>query len=152
MAIDELDSQLIDLLMQDANVNSNTLGKQLSVHSSTVRRRVKRLLKDRIINIVASPNLSKIGLPVTAFISFEVVHDKTKSVLAELCKCSRVAWVGTTSGRFNVRTVWWVSSTEELNRIIDKEIGRIDGILRIETSICLQVAKHAPNNFSQISI
>ena len=139
--MDTLDVQLIDLLMKDANVSSTWLARQLNISSSTVRRRVNTLLEQDIIRIKASPNLEKFGLPVVAFISFEVSHEKIKSVLKALSSYPHAAWVGATSGLFNVRTVWWVSSTDELYRLLESEIGKIDGIVRIETSICLQIEK-----------
>jgi Lrp/AsnC family transcriptional regulator for asnA, asnC and gidA len=150
MAIDLLDSQLIDLLMQNANASSADLARQLNVSSSTVRRRIKSLLKQGIIRITAVPNLEKVGLPVVAFISLEVSHEKIKSVLEALSQYPQAAWVGATSGRFNVRTVWWVSSTEELFRLLESEIGKIEGIIRSETSICLQIEKGMPAHFKRI--
>jgi Lrp/AsnC family transcriptional regulator for asnA, asnC and gidA len=70
--MDLLDTQIIELLMKDANVSSTSLAKQLNVSSSTVRRRMKDLLEQKIIRITAVPNLEKFGLPVVAFISLEV--------------------------------------------------------------------------------
>lgn len=148
--MDLLDSQLIDLLRQNANVRSAALAKQLNVSSSTVRRRMKSLLEQGIIHIIAVPDLNKVGLPVVAFIAFEVSHEKIKSVLKALSKYPHAAWVGATSGRFNVRTVWWVSSTEELYRLLEGEIGKIDGIMRSETAICLQIEKQVPPRLRQI--
>jgi len=139
--MDLLDTQLIELLMKDANVSSTSLAKQLNVSSSTVRRRMNNLLAQEIIHVKATPNLEKFGLPVVAFISLEVSHEKIKSVLKALSEYPNAAWVGATSGLFNVRTVWWVSSTEQLYSLLESEIGKIDGINRIETSICLQIEK-----------
>ena len=150
MPIDLLDKQLIDLLMQNAHISSAALAKQLNVSSSTVRRRVKSLLEQGIIRIIATPDLYKLGLPVVAFISFEVSHEKIKSVLNTLSGYPQVAWMAATSGMFNVRSVWWVSSTEELYRLLESEIGKIDGITRIETSICLQIEKREPTHFKGI--
>ncbi len=150
MTIDLLDSELIDLLMQDANISSTVLAKQLNVSSSTVRRRIKSLLEQGIIRIIAVPDLSKAGLPVVAFVSLEVTHEKIDSVLKILSKYPRVAWVSAASGRFNVRSVWWLSSTEELYRFIEGEMSKIDGIIRSETSICLQIEKRMPTHFKGI--
>ncbi|MFC1986919.1 Lrp/AsnC family transcriptional regulator, partial [Chloroflexota bacterium] len=59
--LDSLDRRLIDLLQQDAHQPSKVLAKQLSVSSSTVRRRVKRLIQQGIIRIIAIPKPEKIG-------------------------------------------------------------------------------------------
>ena len=149
MAIDLLDKQLIDLLMQNAYISSAALAEQLNVSSSTVRRRMKSLLEQGIIRIIAVPDLHKVGFPVVAFISLEVSHEKIKSVLKALSEYPHVAWVAATS-LFNVRSVWWVRSTEELYRLLESEIGKIDGIIRSETSICLQIEKRAPTHFKGI--
>jgi Lrp/AsnC family transcriptional regulator for asnA, asnC and gidA len=148
--MDLLDTQIIELLMKDANVSSTSLAKQLNVSSSTVRRRMKDLLEQKIIRITAVPNLEKFGLPVVAFISLEVSHEKIKSVLKALSAYPHAAWVGATSGLFNVRTVWWVSSTEELYNLLESEIGKIDGIIRIETSICLQIEKRESTGIKEL--
>jgi Lrp/AsnC family transcriptional regulator for asnA, asnC and gidA len=148
--MDLLDTQIIELLIRDANVSSTSLAKQLNVSSSTVRRRMKDLLEKEIIRIKASPNLEKFGLPVVAFISLEVSHEKLKTVLRKLSDFPHAAWVGATSGLFNVRTVWWVSSTEELYNLLESEIGKIDGINRIETSICLQIEKRESSSTIQM--
>ena len=141
MAIDLLDSQLIDLLMQNANISSGALAKQLNVSSSTVRRRVKSLFEQGIIRIIAFPDLKKVGLPVVAVIAFEVSHEKIDSVLKALSEYPHAAWVVATSGRFNVMSVWWFNSSEELYRFIESEIGKIEGIMRSEIFIGLHEEK-----------
>ena len=144
MPIDYFDTELIDLLRQDANVSSTVLAERLNVNSSTVRRRVKNLIDDGVIRIVALPNLEKMGLPVTAFISLEVSHERVKAVLQELSRNPHAAWVGATSGLFNVRT--------KVNQqpFAIQDISKINGILRIETSICLQVEKRNSVELSSI--
>lgn len=149
MAIDLLDSQLIDLLMQNANVSSVALAKQLNVNSSTVRRRIKSLLEQGIIRIIAFPDLKKVGLPVVAVIGLEVSHDKIDSVLKALSEHPHAAWVVVTSGRFNVMSVWWVNSTEELYRLMESEIGKIEGIIRSETFIGLHEEKRILSEYEE---
>jgi Lrp/AsnC family transcriptional regulator for asnA, asnC and gidA len=144
--LDTLDIELIELLVKDANISSTELADKLHVNSSTIRRRMKKLIERGIIRITATPDFAKIGLPVMAFLSFEVAHEKVNSVLDELSTYPNVAWLGSTSGRFNVRSVWWASSTEELHRLTESNINKIDGILRIETSICLRIEKDDPTH------
>jgi Lrp/AsnC family transcriptional regulator for asnA, asnC and gidA len=144
MTIDSLDKQLIDLLMQDAHRSSDVLAKQLNVSSSTVRRRMKRLLEQGVIRFIAFPDRPRVGLPVTAVIALSVSHDKVASVLKALSKYPRSRWVAATSGRFNVMSHWWLSSTEELYRFMENEIGKLEGIVRTETFISLYTEK-SPN-------
>ena len=149
MAIDLLDIQLIDLLMYNANISSTALAKQLRVSSATVRRRIKSLLEQGIIRIIVFPDLKKVGLPVVAVIAFEVSHEKIDSVLKALGEYPHAAWVVATSGRFNVMSVWWFNSTEELYRLLESEIGKIEGIRRSEIFIGLHEEKRIIGEYEE---
>ena len=142
MAIDSLDEKLINLLMQDAHKSSEVLAKQLDVSSSTVRRRLKKLVKSGIINIIAIPEPSTIGLPLEAIIAFDVDHESLNSTIEILKKQPQVRWVAATSGRFDIMVYAWFSSTDNLYYFIESEIGGLEGLKSTETFICLHVAKH----------
>jgi len=142
MEMDLLDSQILDILMQDANTSSSVLAKKLNVSSSTVRRRKKSLLKQGMIRILAVPDWNKVGLPLTVIIALDVSSEKTDSVLKALGKYHYATWIAVTSGRFNIVSLWRFSSTEELYRFIGSEISKLEGIIRSEIFIGLYVEKH----------
>ncbi len=135
--------------MQNANISSSVLAKQLNISSSTVRRRIKSLLEQGIIRIIAFPNLKKVGLPVVAVIALEVSHEKINSVIKALSIFPHATWVVATSGRFNVMSVWWFSSTEELYTFMESEIGKIEGIQRSETFIGLHEEKRIIGEYEE---
>ena len=76
--MDLLDSQLINILTQDANTSSSVLAKKLNVSSSTVRRRKRSLLDQGMIRILAVPDWNKVGLPLAAIIALDVSGEKIK--------------------------------------------------------------------------
>ena len=80
MMIDSLDRQLIDLLMQDARRTSEELARYLTVNSSTIRRRMKKLVEQGIIHIVAIPEPSEVNMFTEAIIAFDVPNEKINSV------------------------------------------------------------------------
>lgn len=129
------------MLMQDARRSSNVLGKELNVSSSTVRRRMKRLVEQGVANIIAVPEPSKVGLMVEAIIAMDISHERVDEILHELRKFPQVRWVAATSGRFDVMAYVWLDSTEELYRFIENEVGKLEGIIKSETFICLHVEK-----------
>ena len=53
--IDSLDEQLINLLAKDAKQSSEVLARQLCVSSSTIRRRMKKLVQGGVLRITALP-------------------------------------------------------------------------------------------------
>jgi len=141
--IDSLDKQLIDLLTQDARQSSDVLGKRLDVSSSTIRRRVKKLIEQGIINIIAVAEPVKVGLSVEAVIAFDVSHEKVNSILKAIRKYPQVRWAAAMSGRFDIMALVWFDSTEDLYMFMENEIGNIGGVLKSETFICLHVEKRS---------
>jgi Lrp/AsnC family transcriptional regulator for asnA, asnC and gidA len=142
IGIDSLDQRIIDLLMQDARQSSIDLAKQLDVDASTVRRRMKKLLDEEIIHVVALPEPERVGLTAEAVIALDVTQEHIKSALQLLRDNTRVRWAAATSGRYDVMAYVWCYSINDLYQFIENELSKIEGIRNSETFICMQVEKH----------
>jgi len=141
MMIDLLDRQLIALLEKDTSQSSEKLAEQLSISSSTVRRRMKDLVSRGVIRIIAIPEPKEIGLPLTAIIAFQLEHDKLNTFFKELGSRNDVKYLYATTGRFDVIALMWFSSTEQLYEFMEKEASKIEGVKTSETFVCLHVEK-----------
>ena len=139
--LDSLDEQLIQLLEEDANRSSEALGKRLKVSSATVRRRTKTLIQNGVLRIMAVTDPSKVGVPLSVVIAFNVAHEKLDSVTRSLADRPEVKWVSTTTGRFDLLIMARFRSTEELASFTQKELAKIEGIRDSETFVCLHVEK-----------
>ena len=139
--IDSLDERLIKLLEQDAYRNSQVLAKQLSVTSSTVRRRMQKLIQQGTLRIIARPEPSKVGFPLRAIIAFDVAHEKVRPVMKMLASCPEIRWLAATSGRFDLMALVWSTSTDKLFEFIETEISTMEGVKNTETFICMHVEK-----------
>jgi len=76
-----LDERLIELLSQDARQGSQALAKQLNVSSSTVRRRISKLVKRGVLRFAALVEPSEFGFYLRAIVAFDVEHDKVREVM-----------------------------------------------------------------------
>ncbi len=139
--IDSLDIKLIQLLGQDARQPSERLAKQLNVSPATVRRRVRKLLKSRVLRIIGEVDPAKVGYRVTAVIAFDVAHEKLDSVTEMLDNSQEIRWLSTTTGRFDIIALAQFSSTDELSNFVQKELSHVKGVRDSETFVCLQVKK-----------
>ena len=140
--LDSIDEQLINLLMKDARQSSETLAEQLQVSSSTVRRRMKRMIDQGLIHIVALPEPGKIGFSIEAVIALDVEAESLNFTLNTLRKYPQVRWIAAVSGQYDIMANVWFSSTEELYKFMENEVGRMEGVKNSETFICLYVEKH----------
>jgi Lrp/AsnC family transcriptional regulator for asnA, asnC and gidA len=139
--MDSLDTQLIQLLGQDAHQNSKTLAKQLDTSSATVRRRVKKLLQSGILHVIGVVDPSEVGLSVNAIIAFKVAHDNMKSILDTLVSWREITWVATTTGRFDILARGRFTSNSELSKFLTEQLSMIKGVISSETFICMDVKK-----------
>lgn len=139
--IDDLDKEIIEQLVKDGRKSSKELARILHVDSSTIRRRVHRLIQDGVIYIIALPVVSKAGFPIQAFVGLNVdtvaIEDNLK-ILNEISECM---FVSVTTGRFNIMIILWCHSTAEINRLMNKILAATQGVKSYETFICMNVAK-----------
>ncbi len=142
MAIkDAIDDQLIRLLGKDGRLSSNTLSKQIKVSSTTVRRRVRKLIRDGVLRIVAVVDPKKIGLPLTTIIAFNVAREQLNSTTKWLSSQPNIKWVSTTTGRYDILALAQFSSTDDLSEFLNNKVASIEGLKNTETFICLHTDK-----------
>ena len=65
--MDLINHELIKILAKDAKQSSKVLAKQLKTTASTVRFRIRKLIKNKAIKIVAVVDPDKIGLPLQRY-------------------------------------------------------------------------------------
>ena len=139
--IDELDRKIIEQLVKDGRKSSNALAKEFHVDSSTIRRRVHRLIHDGVIYIIALPDVSKAGFPVQAIIGINVDNMELENNLKILHEIPECMFVSVTTGRFNIMIILWCRTTAEINKLIQKIIVKMKGVKNYETFICMNIAK-----------
>lgn len=139
--IDAVDERIIQLLSQDAWQSSETLAKQIGVSSATVRRRIKKLVKNGTLRVGAFVDPVKIGQPLAAVIALGVPHDRVEKVAQQLSSRPEVKWVASTTGRFDILAFLRLGSTDELATFVQKELPRLEVIRSSETFICLHIHK-----------
>ena len=141
VAMDELDLRIVSLLEEDAYQGSEALAQQLNVSSSTVRRRLRKLISRGVVRIVALADPAAMGFPLVAIIVFEVAHEHLESIMNTLGSQPEIRWVSSITGRFDVLIFARFRSTYELSQFMGRKVAGIQGIRRSETFICLQVKK-----------
>lgn len=139
--IDKTDEQLIELLQEDAYQSSETIARKLYLSSTTVRRRIKKLIDSNILRVVALVDSERAGLPFGLIIGLKVTGNKLQAVLNNLNDCKEIMLLAAVTGRFDVIAFAQFHSTDELSRFIQTNLANIDGVLASETFVCLQMRK-----------
>lgn len=139
--LDELDWQVMRALAADGRIPNTKLARMFGTNEGTIRRRVQRLISEGTMRVRAVLNPTRIGYPLTAYVGLEVKIGKTKDVCTRLAQKSRVQFVGTVTGRYDVLMWVRVRSPEDLAAFLGEELSQIDGIVRSEAMVVLDATK-----------
>lgn len=141
--LDGLDCNLIRLLQTDGRMPNNAIAQELNISEFTVRRRLKRLLDNGIIRIVAVADPIDLGFEIAGNLKIRIDLKKTDQVLKQLKQIDSLVWVALTTGGTDVDADFVTRSLKEFQELIFKKISRIDGVLSTETSLMVELVKDA---------
>ena len=139
--MDELDAKIINILQDDGRASNAGIARDVGVSEGTVRRRLKRLMNDEYITVVALPDPSKMGYAAQALIGVQVDPDKVDKVADSLVEFEEVQWVTITTGAFDVFAWATLTSSEALGIFLRTKVGTVPGVRRTETFINLDSKK-----------
>ena len=139
--IDDLDAKIIVILQSDGRTSNTEIAKSLDVSEATIRGRLKRLIDDEIIQIVAVSNPLKLGFEITGDLYITVDMTKLKTVINSLSKIKELWYIVATTGRSNLNAEFVVKNLEELHDLVYNRLSHIDGVQQVETSIIMKYVK-----------
>ena len=139
--MDELDTKIIDILQGDGRASNAGMARLVGVSEGTVRRRLKRLVEQGYIEIVALPDPIKLGYESQALVGVQVDPDKVDQVANDLADLAEINWVAITTGSFDIFAWATLQSSEELGLFLRTKVGVISGVRRTETFVNLEKKK-----------
>ena len=107
----------------------------------TVRRRLRRLIQDDVVKVIAVPNLEKLGYATTALIGLQTGPGKSDTVAEEIAGLDEAHYVAITTGAYDVFIWAGLESAENLGTFLRSKVGVIDGVQRTETFVNLSIKK-----------
>ncbi len=139
--IDRIDSKMIQLLQQDGRIPNTEIAKKLEISEATVRTRLKRLIDEEFIQIVAVSNPFKLGFDIAGDLYIHVEIRKVENVIEKLKDHKELWYIVMTTGNANINAEFIVKNLADLNDLIYNKISKIDGVQRIETSVIMKYVK-----------
>jgi Lrp/AsnC family transcriptional regulator for asnA, asnC and gidA len=138
--LDKLDMQIIQEMMEDAEISYADLGKKLFVSGGTIHVRIKKLEE---LNVVKGKRLSVdlklLGYDVIAFIGIYLEKSSLyDSVARELKKIPQIVRLNYTTGNYSMFAEIVCRDIQQLRFVLHDELQKIKGIERTETFISLE--------------
>ena len=139
--MDELDRKIIQILQANGRASNARIARDVDVSEGTVRRRLKTLVQEGSIKIIALPDPEVLGYDTEALVGIQVDPDKIDEVAVLLVELKESSWVSVTTGSFDIFCWVTLPSSEELGNFLKAVLGTIPGVRRTETFVSLSVRK-----------
>jgi Lrp/AsnC family transcriptional regulator for asnA, asnC and gidA len=139
--LDDIQMRILGELEINPRQSHTELAKKLGIVRHTVRRKLKTLLDDGVIQIVAIPDPLVLGYRTRAGILIKVHPGRLQAVANELIANERIQHVIMSTGRYDIMAWAVFRDSEEMAGFVRGELGSIPGIISHETIINLRVAK-----------
>lgn len=139
--MDELDRKIIALLQSDGRASNAKIAREVGVSEGTVRRRLRRLVQQDVVKIVAVPNLEKLGYGTTALVGLQTGPGKSDEVADAIASLDEAQYVAITTGAYDIFIWAGLESAESLGTFLRNKIGNIEGVQRTETFVNLAIKK-----------
>ena len=137
-SLDKLDLQIIQAMMQDAEISYADLGKQFFVSGGTIHVRIKKLEELGIVQGKRlAVDLKLLGYDIIAFIGIYLEKSSMyDTVLLALKNIPQVVRVNYTTGNYSM---FMEIVCKDIQRfVLHDELQKIKGIERTETLISLE--------------
>jgi len=139
--LDKLDCRMIRLLQIDGRMSNIAIAQKLGISEYTARNRMKRLLGNKTIKIVAVANPIDLGFEIAGNLKIKIDLQKADQVLENLKKIDELIWVALTTGGTDIDVEFIARSLKEFQDLLFKKISGIDGVLSTETSLMVELVK-----------
>ncbi len=138
--LDKLDLQIIEAMMNNAEISYAELGKKLFVSGGTIHVRIKKLQEFNIVKGTRlSVDLRQLGYDITAFVGIFLEKSSMYDAVAEdLKKIPEIIRLNYTTGNYSMFIEIVCKDIAQLRFVLHDALQKIKGIERTETFISLE--------------
>ena len=139
--MDKLNKNIIEILKSDGRIPNAEIARNLGVSEGTIRRRIKIMIEEKVLNVYAAPDPKKTGYNEEALIGIQVDPNKLDQVGESIAEHEYATWVSRTTGGFDIFTWVTVPNSKELTNFLTYFLGNLEGVNKTETFISLDILK-----------
>ena len=139
--IDEFDRTIISYLQYDGRMPFTQIAEQLGVTEGTVRRRVRQLIDDGNMQIVAIVDPYALGFREAAMIGVTVQANQINTVADKIAQLPEVTYLFQAAGEFDLFVEVYCQNREHFVSFLNNRLQKIPGIERTQSFVILKMHK-----------
>jgi Lrp/AsnC family transcriptional regulator for asnA, asnC and gidA len=141
--LDATERAMVELLQQDGRLTITQLARTLRVTEVTARRKLRRLMGDGIIRVVATVDPFDVGYETPVIIGLKVQRGQMDAVAERLSRLPQVRYVGASTGRVDLIIEVVTRTNQDLADFLMNELAQIEGITDSETNLIVRIYKQS---------
>lgn len=141
--LDLTERRIIALLQENGRTSTQALARAVGVSEVTARRKLRRLIGDGIVQIVAGVDPFQIGYESPVIIGLKVDRSRLDEVAAQLCDHPSTRYVAASTGNYDLIVEVVAESNHDLADFVLGYLAKIEGITDTATSLILRIYKQS---------
>jgi len=137
---DDVDRHIIRHLQEDGRRPYTAIARDLGLSEAGVRQRVARLIRNKVIQIVAVSDPLDLGY-IRAELQIEVDGDRVREVADRLVAMPQVDFVAIAAGKYDINADLVCRDNDELLDLLMTQVRAIPGVRHTTMSLYLEVCK-----------
>ena len=134
--MDKIDQKILSELSKDSAISIPKLSEKINVNSSVVYSRIRRLLKNKLIErFTIEINNKELGYAVKSLTGINMDSKKRDNIIEELFNIREVREISEVTGRFDILVTMYAKNLENMHKLVSEQIGKIQGIVSSESFI-----------------
>jgi Lrp/AsnC family transcriptional regulator for asnA, asnC and gidA len=139
--LDGLDREIISLLQYDGRMPYTEIGNKLGISEGAVRRRVKHLTEDGILQIVGIVEPRLMDWNAAGMIGINVRSGHMEQAAEAIANFHEVTYLFMASGGFDLFVEVFCRDREHFVEFLNQKLQQVPGVIRTETFMILKMYK-----------
>jgi Lrp/AsnC family transcriptional regulator, leucine-responsive regulatory protein len=141
IALDELDTGIVEILRSNGRATNQEIAEKLSVSAATISSRLRRLEESNAIRVVAVADFAAHGYHMLIAVGVKVFGRDATAVARDLAKLPEVFSVHLMHGPFDLELLVGLREFEEINVFLTDHVARIPGVFDLSAGIAADIVK-----------
>jgi DNA-binding Lrp family transcriptional regulator len=142
VSLDDVDRRIIVLLQEDGRMSARDVSRRLGdIGDRAVRYRIDRLLRSKVISIIAVVDNERVGYPVLGDVMIELPSARVRDTLATLAEDELVCYLGADLDRGTITLQIAARAEFEFRSWVSALLRSVDGAALVKSTVVRQVAK-----------
>jgi DNA-binding Lrp family transcriptional regulator len=110
------------------------LGREIGISSDTAKRRYEKLKKNGVLKVTIQVSPIKIGYRALCLFFTITSHENSLSIIEKISRIPDIISIMKTTGDYDLQ-IWAMIQDVEQLLSIEEELGKIQGILRMDMEV-----------------